>query len=210
MNEPRTVVLLAGGRSVRMGRDKAFVGHEGKPLWQHQAELIQATGAGRWLLSCRREQGLADLISDWAREKGMEVEVVLDPVEEEEGAGGMIAALVRCLKRVERAALVLTVDMPLVSEALVEELWRASEGWEGGVFFEGERGVEPFPGLYHRTMLPVVEAVAAGERSPSLKVLLGEGVALGLARVMGVGAGERFRLGNWNRPEDVGGGGVTI
>jgi len=36
-----SAVLLAGGESRRMGRDKTTLQSRGKPLWQVQLELLQ-------------------------------------------------------------------------------------------------------------------------------------------------------------------------
>jgi len=49
-------VLLCGGRSTRMGRDKAFLDWDGRPLWQVQLEKLQQLAPQRLLISCREEQ----------------------------------------------------------------------------------------------------------------------------------------------------------
>ncbi|MGB8352306.1 MAG: molybdenum cofactor guanylyltransferase [Chthoniobacteraceae bacterium] len=48
-----TACLLAGGKSSRMGRDKAGVEFGGIPLWQHQVEILRQTGADEILISGR-------------------------------------------------------------------------------------------------------------------------------------------------------------
>ncbi|NVJ96662.1 MAG: molybdenum cofactor guanylyltransferase [Alphaproteobacteria bacterium] len=40
-----TGVILAGGASRRMGRDKAMIAHNGKPLIQHMAKILTEAGA---------------------------------------------------------------------------------------------------------------------------------------------------------------------
>lgn len=44
-------LLLAGGRSSRMGQDKSFLTHDGKTRLQHALDLLQAAGADAVLLS---------------------------------------------------------------------------------------------------------------------------------------------------------------
>lgn len=44
-------ILLAGGHSFRMGRDKAQLCWQGKTFLQHQAEKAQALGVGEILVS---------------------------------------------------------------------------------------------------------------------------------------------------------------
>lgn len=49
-------VVLAGGESRRMGRDKAEVRVEGEPLWKRQVRVLRGAGAERVLVIRRRDQ----------------------------------------------------------------------------------------------------------------------------------------------------------
>ena len=49
--EAWTGVVLAGGRSSRMGRDKARLPWQGRPLLEHMQALLRAAGAARVLVS---------------------------------------------------------------------------------------------------------------------------------------------------------------
>lgn len=55
-------VVLAGGRSSRMGRDKALLPWQGRPLIEHQIALLQAAGVDNVRISGDRPdyQGIAD------------------------------------------------------------------------------------------------------------------------------------------------------
>ena len=46
-------VLLAGGDSTRMGRDKAFIPWSGGTLLEHQLATLSATGAHEVFISAR-------------------------------------------------------------------------------------------------------------------------------------------------------------
>jgi molybdopterin-guanine dinucleotide biosynthesis protein A len=49
-------VVLAGGESRRMGRDKAQLRLNGEPLWRRQVRVLRAAGAERVVLIRRRGQ----------------------------------------------------------------------------------------------------------------------------------------------------------
>lgn len=191
MSGLRTGVLLAGGRSVRMGQDKAFLCWRGKPLWRWQGELMVAMGLRRMVLSCRREQGLDGEAGDWAAENGLEFEVVFDPVE---GGGGMVEALRRGLETAGERSLVLSVDMPEVTE----DLLRLLEEGTGGRLFWGSHGPEPFPGVYTGAMLNVIRTPGA-----ALRGVLEWCVEADLAKRVSVPERSADKLSNWNRPGDV-------
>ncbi len=191
MRGVRTGVLLAGGRSVRMGRDKAFLVWREKPLWWWQGELMRVGGVERLVLSCRREQGLEELAGEWAAGNGMALEVVFDP---ERGEGGMVEALELGMRVAGERALVLSVDMPEVTRELIEAL----DAFEGGILFTGSHGPEPFPGIYTGAMMEVISAMGG-----ALRRGLDACVEGGLARVVDAPEALRGGLANWNRPGDV-------
>ena len=51
MRSDFSAVLLAGGKSTRMGRDKAAVLVEGRELWARQLDTLRRTGAGELFIS---------------------------------------------------------------------------------------------------------------------------------------------------------------
>lgn len=136
--------LLAGGRSRRMGRDKALIEWQGMPLWRFQLAKLRELNPERLLISCREEQGLHG-----------EAEIVFDPPGSDDGPLGGIT---RCLERVEMPLLVLAVDMPWMTTAFLRD-----EVLRGG-FFRGEHGFEGLAAVYEPRMLPSMqEALRAGK-----------------------------------------------
>jgi len=191
MRGVRTGVLRAGGRSVRMGRDKAFLVWREKPLWWWQGELMRVVGVERLVLSCRREQELEEVVGEWAAGNGMALKVVFDP---EQAEGGMVEALELGTRAAGERALVLSVDMPEVTRELIEAL----DAFEGGSLFAGSHGPEPFPGVYTGAMMEVISAMGG-----ALRRGLDGCVEGGLARVVEAPEALRGGLANWNRPGDV-------
>ncbi|MFZ5756538.1 MAG: molybdenum cofactor guanylyltransferase [Pseudomonadota bacterium] len=51
MPQPAIALLLAGGASARMGRDKATLEFRDRPLWQHMAQTLQEAGCRDVMIS---------------------------------------------------------------------------------------------------------------------------------------------------------------
>jgi molybdopterin-guanine dinucleotide biosynthesis protein A len=92
-------VLLAGGKSTRMGTDKAGVIIEGEPLWRRQLATLRALGPGEIFISGRDTGPYA--------EEGLEI--IKDLYVERGPLGGLEAALFRTMKPY---LVVLAIDLP--------------------------------------------------------------------------------------------------
>ena len=137
-------MLLAGGRSRRMGLDKARLDLHGQPLWQRQVEVLRQTGAAEVMIAGPAEGPYA--------QSGL---VILPDSAPGEGpVGGLLSAL--------RAAahpwlLVVAVDMPrLVPEPLRRLVQLAQEHGRGLVPQAGQH-LHPLAAVYPTRMLPLVE-----------------------------------------------------
>lgn len=135
-----TGLILAGGRSTRMGCDKAQLQLEGKSLLQWQVEKLQHLGMGEILISAPDNVSFPGTrtVPDRYRNCG--------PI------GGLQAGLAaatfdRCL--------VISVDCPLVLVQTLSELCSAHE--EGVTILCHPGGEEPLLGVYDRTAAPLLE-----------------------------------------------------
>lgn len=135
--------ILAGGEGKRFGADKAGLVVDGVPVL-HQlfralaglcAEVVVAVGKKRPLPLPAE----AALVEDFFPRKG--------PL------SGIHAALAATRGD---TCLILACDMPFVARKL---LWRLCQRAEAGkaVVFEVNGHIEPFPGIYPRTLLPALE-----------------------------------------------------
>jgi len=105
--EAWTGVVLAGGRSMRMGRDKATLSWQGRPLLEHMKALLLATGAAQVVVS--GEQPDHDGVADPCPRQG--------PLG---GLHGVAQALG------DRQLLVVPVDMPALTRDLLARLLDAA------------------------------------------------------------------------------------
>jgi len=142
------VVVLAGGRSQRMGRSKAAVTLAGRPLaaWV----LAAAAGAGlKAVVVAKPETELPTLA----------VPVWHEPAEPSHPLAGLVAALERAAPR---PVIALACDMPFVTPALLRRLAGADAGAIAVVTRDEER-VHPFPGRYGQETLEALRSGLAAE-----------------------------------------------
>lgn len=209
MPDAFAAVLLVGGRSTRMGRDKAFLTLRREsassatqetvpcsmtlPLWQMQLEKLYLLGPERLVISARREQGFADRICEMPES----VELLEDPPGDDSGPLGAVA---RCVEHVAMPALVLAVDLPLMTVDFLRQLVsRAREG--RGLAPRTPRAYEPLAAWYVPEMLPVLRAgMAAGDLS--FQHALAAAAAAGVCDEMMIAAGEEGLFCNVNTPRD--------
>lgn len=209
MPDAFAAVLLVGGRSTRMGRDKAFLTLRREsasgatqetapcsmtlPLWQMQLEKLYLLGPERLVISARREQGFADRICEMPES----VELLEDPPGDESGPLGAVA---RCVEHVAMPALVLAVDLPLMTVDFLRRLVnRAREG--RGLAPRTPRAYEPLAAWYVPEMLPVLRAGMAGGDF-SFQHALADAAAAGVCDEMMIAAGEEGLFCNVNTPRD--------
>lgn len=188
-----SAAILAGGRSSRMGRDKAFlpVLPDGETLIRHQATLLRRLGCDELIISGRAG---VDYRVPGSR-------VVTDTVID----SGPLAGLATLLTAARHPwVMAIAVDLPLLTTDYLAKLL-ATGGGVTGVVPLGADGYEPLVGLYPKTILPMIgNALAAGKLS--LQPLIHAAVAEGLVRPLAIEAHERVLFTNWNTPADVGNG----
>jgi molybdenum cofactor guanylyltransferase len=143
-----TAVLLAGGESRRMGKDKATIVFRGEPLWKRQIELLRSLRPEKIFVSARTEPS-------WLPS---ETELLLD----EPPSRGPLSGLTKALERMPTSHLVvLAVDMPFMTDEQMRVLWRlAAIGC--GVLPMIHGRAEPLAAIYPRESALDFTAALAG------------------------------------------------
>jgi molybdopterin-guanine dinucleotide biosynthesis protein A len=145
-----TGLVLAGGASRRMGRDKAFLELGGRSLMQIVIDRMARACTEVLIIS-----------SDAQRYAGYGVPVVEDRFPGVGILGGLHAGL-----SVAASDLSLAVgcDMPFLNPDLLRAFAAWAEGYDVALLRRG-RHTEPLHAAYRRTCLPAMEAaIRAGER----------------------------------------------
>ena len=220
-------VLLAGGKSSRMGRDKSALLVNGKPLWQHQLATLRATQPAEIFISGKSDGPYA----------GCGVEILADEFPDCGPLGGIATALRRCTSEF---LLVLAVDMPAMTaeflRALLEESQRTAKGIIPAVAADGSReapslsrgrradsqsairnrqsamesarlpsaaaNIEPLAAVYPRGALAIAdECLRAAEYK--MESFIRRLEAGGLASVCIFAEKEAALFANWNVPGDL-------
>jgi molybdopterin-guanine dinucleotide biosynthesis protein A len=143
-----SAVLLAGGESRRMGKDKATVLFRGKLLWEKQLDLLRKLEPEEILVSARTDP-------PW-RPDDMQV-VADDPP-----SRGPLSGLAASLAKMRSAHLLaLAIDMPFMSETYLRYLCDQIEPGIGVVPKINNRA-EPLAAIYPQEAAGEVRAALSG------------------------------------------------
>lgn len=186
-----TGVILAGGKSSRMGRDKAALLVHGEPLLARQLRLLAELGIAERLVSLRA--GTTPPVPLPA-----DVRILPDTLAD----AGPLAGLERALAQASRPlVLVLAVDLPAMNPEFLHRLAGAATEGCGVVPLRGGLA-EPLVAIYPQTALAEIQR-RLQRRELALQPLVRAGLAAGWLRGLPVPAADEPLFANWNRPEDV-------
>ena len=181
-------VLLAGGESRRMGRDKAGVVFGGEPLWRRQLRVLRDLDPEKVFVSARTE-------SSWLPGG---TELLLD----EPPSRGPLSGLTKALVQMQTShLLVLAVDMPFVTREQLRLLCGLVTEGSGVVPMIGER-MEPLAAIYPREAAPEFVAALDGIDF-SLQRLISKLVAAGKMRTSPVPEQDQRLYLSLNEPNDL-------
>ena len=147
------VLILAGGRSTRMGTDKAKLEVDGKTMLQRAVDFWKDAMPGAKLYVSVGQQEHFDTLPEG-------VTPICDLTPDLGPLGGLQAAF---RETGEELLCLSAVDMPLLKKEALETLQKKRHGCEDICVFEKDGRPEPLFGFYRSTVLPKIdEMLSAG------------------------------------------------
>lgn len=140
--------VLAGGRSSRMGTDKALLDLAGRPLLCHALDTLDAAGLPAVIAGARSDlSGYGSVIED-------------------SGQGPLAGICAALTLTTAPLSVFVPVDMPLLPPSLLDVLLRHARMTGAPITVLSVNGFpETFPAVIHRSILPVLEReLTAGRR----------------------------------------------
>ena len=188
-SESIPVVILAGGKSSRMGSDKTQLPHpkSGLPLLCHQLEMVAGIAGQTRIVSARTGQVLPPLPAGVIR---------ID----DDGSAGPLGGIMAALSTVTGDHLmVVAVDLPYMDEEMLLQLVANCSSSHSGVYAQSPTGPEPLVSIVPTKLRPQLES-ALDRGDNSLRRLFTGPLAHVMKPVL-FDRPEPFL--NWNSPGDI-------
>jgi molybdenum cofactor guanylyltransferase len=183
-----SAVILAGGRSQRMGRDKAWIELDGRPLIARQIDCARSVGASEIFISGRASVDYSHF----------ECPVLIDDLDD----AGPLAGIERALAAAAAPlVLVLAVDMPRLTAEWLRRLVARCEPHRGVVPGISNR-LEPLAAIYPRVTHPIARRLLI-EQNGSPRQFAELCVRNDTVRIWPVAPADAPRFASWNLPSDI-------
>lgn len=186
----RAALVLCGGRSRRMGTDKAALAFGDETMLARVVGIVSRVVSETWLIA-REGQALPPLEGVGA------VEVTRDPAEGRGPLAGLVAGL--DAMRADRA-FVTACDTPLLRTELVEHLFALSEGHTAAVPEVGGH-LMTMSGVYAKALLPAAHRLLARDELRPRVLLREPGVRIVTEQELRAVDPELESLRDCNTPE---------
>jgi molybdopterin-guanine dinucleotide biosynthesis protein A len=139
-----TGIILSGGKSSRMGKEKGLVDFQGKPLISH-AILALKPLVDNIILGANHQ------LNNY---KKFGYTIVEDEVKNIGPLGGVLS----CLQHSDtKNNIILSCDMPFVSTDLLNYLIKQKQDYDVVVPIHDTNKIEPLCGIYSKSIIPVME-----------------------------------------------------
>lgn len=155
--EYRTTAILAGGKSLRFGSNKAIA------PWKSGTVISDIVGKARLV-----SDEVCIIANDPRPYAGLKTSVFPDVIS---GAGPLAGIQSALLNAGANRVFVLGCDMPLLRQDVMDWMW-SIETWAPAVIPLSPKGLEPLHAIYHKSLLPVIDILLRQGRF-AIRSLLG-------------------------------------
>ncbi|MEF9958468.1 MAG: molybdenum cofactor guanylyltransferase [Niameybacter sp.] len=157
IDNPIAMLLLMGGKSSRMGQNKAWLTYKGVPFWEGLVEELKSCGPVYLSVDCKANKPCEDY------------PVLIDAYREIGPLGGIYTALSQIP---EPYLFVCACDMPHVDRSFIQKLMSyVDERWEGVMVQDRQGRAYATAGIYSKKMLPLMKKMIE-EKNYRLQYLL--------------------------------------
>jgi molybdenum cofactor guanylyltransferase len=175
-----SAIILAGGKSTRMGQDKALLKVDGDPMIVHIATKLKEL--------------FGEIIIGSNNQKHFELtqcRVIPDEIEDR----GPLMGIFSCLKASSNNInFVMACDIPSINVKLVGEMIELSNHYVVVMPISGKEKLEPLFAVYNKSIIPKIEYVLSNGGSKIIDILPGLNVKF-------IELGEK-NIANLNYPDD--------
>lgn len=175
-------ILLAGGKSSRMGEDKAFMRYHNRYLYEYSLSILNLFSEEIILSSAN------------PRFKNLEYPCISDEISNLGPLGGIYS----CLKLIKNeSAIVLPCDLPFITGKIIEFLIENSGGYDITIALNHEKRPEPLIGIYSSSLIPLIKEMIHSNQNKMQELFLRANTNFVMVPEI---TPEMFR--NINNPED--------
>lgn len=135
-------ILLAGGKSSRMGEDKAFMRYGNHFLYEYSLDILKKKSED--ILVSSSNPGFYHL----------NYKIIADEIP----GIGPLGGIYSCLKQIKnKYAIILPCDLPMITEKIIDVLLMNSPGYEISIAINDNNLAEPLIGVYSKSLIPIID-----------------------------------------------------
>lgn len=153
----KSFIVLCGGKSRRMGRDKGSMGIYGKPMVIHVIETL-ASIADEIVLVLRDDNQVdyySEIIDSFNFNEKVEFNICTDILSDQGPLAGILTGL-RCIK--SDKAMIIPCDSPFISELFVKKMFSYSVDTNFDAFIPkwSDGNLEPLHAIYRKNIESII------------------------------------------------------
>ena len=149
----KSIIILCGGRSRRMGKDKGSLVLNGKPMILHVLDTIKDIADE--IVLVLRDQDQIDKYKQFLEEETVPIKIVTDEIKDQ---GPLVGILTGLSQINSEYAQILPCDSPFISKEFVLKMFEIAEAneFDAIVPIWNDRHIEPLHSIYNKTAVGTI------------------------------------------------------